>query len=206
MAVHFPPKAPSDVREYRWTPKPGDCPSDSTVTVSTGTATITDELDGEDVLITVTGGSAGVVQILAASATVGDETITETIYIPVLATGQRTVYTGQDIAGFALRKIVGNGATAEATEQADCLERLTDMLAAWSNQGANLGADLPVVGATSFYIADAYAQAVKYNLRLLTHEHYEQPLTAFDAEMARRGLQLIKSDLLPRDRAPAVYY
>lgn len=206
MALHLPPKAPSDIREYRWTPKEGDCPSGSAVTVSTGTATIADELDGEAVLITVTGGATGVTQVLAASATVGDETITETIYIPILATNQQVVYTGQDFATFALRKIVGNGETPDAAETLDALERLTDWLAAMSGQGADLGVPLPVTTATQFYISDSFAQAVKFNLRLLCHEHYGEALSGFDAEMARRGVQLVKSALLPNERRAAEYY
>lgn len=207
MALQWPPKAPTDIVERTWTPKQGESVSSRTITVSTGTATITSQIQGEDIVVTVTGGAADVTQILAASAVVGNgETITETIYIPVLATANDFAYTGQDICDFALRKVVGNGETAEADELEDALERLSDMLAAWKGQGADLGVVLPVTNATVFYIRDDFAQGVKFNLRALTHEHYGEPLSGFDESQARRGLQLIKSALLSKEREGASYY
>lgn len=208
MALHLPPKAPSDVREYRWKPKEGDCPSGSTVTVSTGTATVADDLEGEYVLITVTGGAAGVTQILAASATVGEETITETIYIPVLATAKALAITGQDIISDVLDLVVGLDDTPTASETALALKKLSDMLASWAEQGANMGVPLPITTSTVFLCPDGEIEAIKSNLYLRVMPRFQRGWmpTPEETMAARRGLQQIKSARLPEERAPSVYY
>jgi hypothetical protein len=207
MAQHWTAKAPSDVVERTWTPKEGEGVSSRTLTVSTGTATLSSEIQGEDILVTVTGGASDVTQIIAASAVLGNgETITETIYIPVIATANDFAYTGQDICDFALRKITGNGVTADASELDDALERLSDMLAAWKGQGADLGVVLPVVNATVFYISDEFASAIKHNLILELADLYEYAPSARVIDNARRGLQQVKTAKLSKEREGASYY
>lgn len=209
MALQWSPKAAADVVERVWTPKAGESVSSKTVTVSTGTATITSAIQGEDVVVTVTGGTADITQILAASAVLGNgETITETIYLPVLATPNDLAYTGQDIVSDVLELVVGIGGTTDASEQDLGLRKMTDMLASWRSQGADLGVVLPVTSSTVFYISDAFAEGVKANLYLRVMPKFQQGWmpTPDERDAARRGLQLIKSALLPKEREGASYF
>jgi len=207
MALHWLPKAPSDVREYTWIPKAGESVSSKTLTVATGSATITSAIEGEGVVVTVTGGASDVTQVIAASAVLGNgETITETIYLPVRTTPNDQAYTGQDFASFALRKVIGNGNDPTGAELDDALERLSHMLAAWAGQGANLGVVLPVLGPTVFYVSDAFASAIKSNLILELAGLYDAEPSPRDIVNAQRGLQQIKSALLSKEREGVAYY
>lgn len=207
MSLHWPAKAPGDTREYRWAL--GDAVASVSVTV-TGTATATAKPDGQDALITVAGGALGVVQVLALAATLSSgEIVTQTAYVPILATAQSFAYTGRSIAEFALRKVVGIGETPDADQMADALERLSDMLAAWKGQGADIGVALPVGASDTLPISDAFASAVKYNLLLACIGLYganEYQPSPFEVEAARRGLQQVKMTLLTGDRTLAAYF
>lgn len=206
MSVHLAPKAPSDIADRDWTPKEGEGVASASFSVSTGTATVEHEVQGEIVVLTITGGAAGVTQVIAATAVLSNgETITETIYIPVLASANALAQTGQDIATFALRKVFGRRQPT-STAQDDALERLTDMLAAWTSQGADLGIPLPVTNTTDFYCADAHISAIKNNLIIALVDLYEFTPSPFVAQMARSGLALIKTDMLARDRGKDVYF
>lgn len=207
MSVHWERKAPSDIVERVWTPKEGEAVSSRTLAVSVGSATLTSEIQGDSLVVTVTGGVNGVTQVVAASAVLGNgETITATIYIPVTVSANALAQTGQDIARFALRKITGNDSDPEATEVDDALERLTDMLAAWSGQGADLGIPLPITTATVFYCSDAHISAIKNNLVLQVADLYDFEPSAIVAMNAQRGLQQIKTALLSKERGTEVYY
>lgn len=209
MALHWSAKAPGDVVERVWTPKEREEVSSRTITVSTGNATITSRIDGDEVIVTVTGGTANVTQVLAASAVLNGsgETITETIYIPVIATANDFAYTGQDFINYALRKVFGAGRVPAARNADDALERLSDMLAAWKGQGADLGVVLPVATDTTFYVSDAFALAIKNNLIIECADLYPgyEPSPRVVSN-AMRGLQQIKSALLSDDRAPVCYF
>lgn len=207
MAIHWQAKAPSDVVERTWTPKAGESVSSATLSVDTGTATIEYERRGENVVVTVTGGAADATQILTASAVLGNgETITETIYLPVLPSANEFTYTARDIVGFVLRKVTGNGSDPDATELSDALERLSDMLAAWKGQGADLGVVLPVTANTVLYISDAFASAVKHNLILEVADLYGYEPGPRVVMNARAGLQQIKTAKLPKEREGASFY
>lgn len=206
MSVHLAAKAPSDIAERIWTPKPGEGVSSASFTVSTGTATVSSNVEGESVAITITGGAAGVTQTIAASAIMANgETITQTIYVPVIASTNAQAVTGQDIAAFALRKVFGRRpVTAEA--QSDALERLTDMLAMWSQQGADLGVPLPIINATVFYCADAHISAIKNNLILALVDRYGFEPSPFVIRAAVTGLGAIKNALRSREPVRAEYF
>lgn len=210
MAVNWSAKAPGSVFRYTWVPDlaDGDSISAATLTVSAGDAVIDSyEEDGEGVTAYLSGGTAGTTTVIAGSVVTSDgETLTETIYLPILTSALTLGYTGQDIAEFALRKVAGNGVTPDASETADALERLSDMLASWAGRGADLGVALPVTSSTTLYISDAHASAVKNNLILQLADLYDYQPSPVVIENARRGLQQVKTSLLPSDREGAEFY
>lgn len=203
MGLYWAAKAPGDVREYTWA-LPGA--SSAAFTVSTGTATVSHELTCDGVLLTVTGGSAGVTQIIAATATVGDETITQTIYIPVVTTLSKLGYTARDICADTLEMIAGIGEDADAAEHALALRKLNDMLGAWAEEGADLGMDLPLVATDTLVVNDAFAQAIKANLYLYVVPKFGEQVSPLDVRAATAGLQRIKQNLMPARRSGSEYY
>lgn len=211
MAIYLKAKAPTAVVRYEW-PVPvrdGDSLATFVPTVSSGTAVIDSyETEGDTGVLIVSGGTAGAVTVIALLATTDQgETIPDTAYLPVIASTNALGNTGTDIASYILRKVTGNGEAPSADELNDCLERLSDMLATWRRQGADLGIPLPVTTATEFVCEDAFIQAVKANGILAVMDLYDNynpsPIVV---EQAKRGLQLIKSTLLSTDERPAVYY
>lgn len=204
MAVFWQAKAPASVEERVW--KLGDVTSAS-FTVSIGTATLAYVIEGDGVTVTVTGGAAGVVQVITASAVLSTgETISETIYIPIRGAANLLGNTVYDVCSFALRKITGVGETADADELDLAVEVLNDMLAEWRGTGADVGAPAKLVSADDLTVADEYISAIKYNLAVRLAEEFDRPLTPLLIENAKRGLQLIKNSLLSRDVAKAEYY
>lgn len=211
MAITWTAKAPGDVREYTWTPKAGESVASKTLTVSTGTATIASEIEDDNIVVTVTGGAADVVQVITASAVLNNgETITETIYLPVMAATVRLSQTGRDICSFAMRKLLGLNASADGVELTDAMLRLNGMLAAWATEGADIGVPLPLEASDTLYVEDAFIEAIRANLILRLAPLYEETpgslATPFVVEEARRGLQRIKSALLSKDVRPSVFY
>lgn len=191
MAVSWPPKAPTEVSEYPWVPKPDAGVDSATPVVTTGTATIVAEIAGDTVTLRITGGAAGVVQVFTVTAIVGYETLVETFYLPVETSVNRLAYTARDVCLFALRKIVGNGEEPTADELADALERLNDMVAMWRETGADMGLPLPLLGASSLYISDSEYSALKLNLRNACHEFYGEALSQQNVIEARQAKAVV---------------
>ena len=208
MAQTWPHKAPTEVVERRWTvPVDSDDGLASFTSTATGITVVSSATEGDDAVYKLSGGTAATTGSVTITATTSrGRTLVETFYIPIFASTANIAETANDFCSFALRKIIGNGATAAADELSDAMERLNDMLAAWKAQGADVGTIVPVLSTTTLTIPDAFVQGVKYNLRLHCHEHYGVPLSQYDIEMAKRGLQLIKSTLLSDDRGAAVYH
>jgi hypothetical protein len=211
MAIYLRVKAPSAVTRYEWAfpVRDGDGLATFVPTVSSGTAVIDSyETEGDTGVLIVSGGTAGAVTVIGLVATTNEgETLTDTAYLPVIASTNALGNTGTDIAAYILRKVTGNGETASADELNDCLERVSDMLATWKLQGADLGIPLPVTTSTEFICEDAFIQAVKANGILAVMDLYDNyNPSAIVVEQARRGLQIIKASLLPTDERPAVYY
>lgn len=211
MAITWSSKTPDAVMRFTWAPSlvPGDSIASHTLTVTTGDAVVDDStiLIGEFVEAFISGGTAGTITTFAGEVvTTEGETLTETIYLPIYGPDAIIAATARDVCSFALRKIIGMGETAEADELDDALERLNMMLLAWRRLGADVGCVFPLVAATDLSIPDEYVAAVKFNLRMQCHEHYGEPLSAYDVEQAKRGLQLVKSANLSDDRAPAEYF
>lgn len=200
MALQLDAKVPSAVIRYSWVPPvvDGDSLSTATLAVSSGTAVIDSyEVESGEVLAFISGGAAGETTVITASAVTSDgETLTETIYLPIRASTVGFTYTARDVCNFALRKVVGNGNDPEASEADDALERLNDMLAMWRIDGLDVGvAEVMTLGDT-LAIPDEYISALKFNLRIACHDHYDAPITPHDAEMADRSKRLIANRLL----------
>lgn len=208
MALTLAPKPVGATYRYTWTVPiiAGDTISSVTLTVSAGTATLgTYEIIGSDVVFFVSGGTVGAYTTISASAVTTDgETLTETIYIPVVATSARGD-TARDICNFALRKIIGNGEEADADELDDALERLNDVLDFWALQGADIGVPTPVTAATVFNVPNGFLSAVKSNLQVALYNHYGEPVPPEVLFNARAGLQQVKTILLSGERT-AEYY
>lgn len=208
MALTLAPKDPSEVVRYAWTPAMADGDSiASFVLVETGCTIDSEEIVGDEVVFFVSGGTAGTIGSIVATAVTDDgETLEDTLYLPIQASTLAFDDTAQDIVSFALRKVKGVRGTATATEAADALERLNMMLAAWKVTGADVGAMLPLVLASRLYCEDAFLDAIKANLVLKLADIYgfqPAPTTVMEA---RQGLSLIKNAKLSDERESAVFY
>lgn len=204
MALTWTAKAPAAIRKYEWTPLPGTPLDSVSVAVSSGTVTVTGEAEGDTAVFTVSGGADGVVQVLAVSARTGDETLSDTVYLPVEAATNRLGYTVRDICLFALRKIAGVGEVPDADELADALERLNDRVALWRRTGADLGVTLPLAEGDVLNITDSAYLALKLQLRNELHEFYGHPLTQSDVLDARAALAAVKNSFIVH-RAPGYF-
>lgn len=208
MAQTWPAKAPTEIVERRWTvPVDDDDGLASFARSASGVTIDAYEVQGDDAVLTLSAGAADATATVTLTATTSrGRVLVETFYLPILATANDFAYTGQDICDFALRKVMGAGNTAEASELDDALERLSDMLARWKGEGADLGVVLPVLGATVLYVSDTFASAIKNNLILEIADLYDYEPSARVIDNARRGMQHIKTKLLPKEREPAAYY
>lgn len=210
MALHLAAKDPDSALRYTWIPPvaDGDGIDSASITRTSGTVVIEDyQLDGDGVVLFVSGGADGETTIIAASVVTSyGETLVETLYLPVRADAPALGNTVRDVCTFALRKVVGNGADADAAELDDATERLSDMLAAWAGQGADLGVKLPCAADDVLYIPDAYVSALKNNLIVELADHYGAEIAPRVAMNARTGLQQIKAANLPAEREGPGYY
>jgi len=111
--------------------------------------------------------------------------------------------TARQICEFALRKIFGVDETPSASNAADALERLNDMLALWAVTGANVGETLPLSLNDVLASPAAYIRGIENNLIIEVSDLYDLPVTASVALAAKQGLQFIKMDKLPDCRVPA---
>lgn len=210
MALYLSAKAPGALYRYGWAVPvaAGDSVSAASATVSTGTVAITDsEVIDNSLALALSGGAAGEVAKIAASATTADgETIVETIYLPVRSADNLLANTVYDVCAFALRKIAGIGETADADELSVAVEIFNDMVAEWRGAGADIGAPKKLASTDDLTVADEFIAPIKYNLTVRLAEEFDRPLTPVVVENARRGMQLIKNALLSRDVAQAEYY
>jgi hypothetical protein len=204
MALTLAAKAPAAVYRYSWEVPlaDGDAIASYTLT-ATGCTIVTDSQDGTNVIILISGGTAGTTATIEALVTTGEgEEIPETIYLPIVASTAGT--TARDICEFALRKVYGKDETPEASAMTDAIERLDDMLRGWAVTGADVGATFPLAEATTIYCPPQFVSAIKANLLIQVADLYDVPITPVQVENARRGLQLVKASRLPT--AEPVYY
>jgi hypothetical protein len=191
-------KSPAEVVERRWTPPILDGDSiASVVAVGTGITVDSDDYDGNDAVVVLSGGTAGAEATVALTVTTTEGLVfAATFYIAVRAGAAALGYTASDICAFALAKIAGDGETSTASQSAVALERLNDMLAMWRIDGLDIGVAGVLALASTIDVPDEYVPAIKWNLRLLCHEHYGVLIDAFDVSMAERSRALVANSLL----------
>lgn len=198
MAIYWTAKPVDAVYRYTWTPPvaDGDAVSSFDVVSSTGATIDGSELVGDDVVLFISGGVVGTAAVFELIAYTDDgEELPETIYLPIKDGGAVSGQTARDVCDFALRKIVGDGETASATQLGIALELLNDTLALWRIDGLDLG--LGILAANDdVVLPDEYTTALKYNLRLACHAHYGADLGPFDVNMADTSKRLIGNRLL----------
>jgi len=209
MAIFWKAKPAAAVKFYTWEPEisGADGLASYTLTVTSGGVSLESVVNGRYIEVYATGGTDATTAVIAATAVtdLGEE-LAETIYLPVIATGSQIANTARDYCTFALRKVVGNGETPDATELDDALEQLNGMVAQWREGGADVGATFPIEANTVIYCPDWAADAIRYNLRLQVYSLYGEEPTAMDALKAKQGLQLVKHKNLPDEREGADYY
>lgn len=201
MAYQLAPKAPTAVVERRWTAPDAV----SVATTATGVTVNSALVDGDEVVFTLSAGTAGVAGRITATVTTNAGVIVETLVIPInasTAVGQ----TARDVCLFALRKVQGNGEEPTADALADALERLNDMIAEWDATGAVTGASYPLLEATVLYVPNGFLVGIKHNLLVRVADMYGRQLDNVIANQALRGLQLIKTANVPSNREAADYY
>lgn len=208
MAAFLAAKVPTEVVERRWTVPvdADDAPASASLSAS-GITVDANEFEGNELVLTLSAGTAAATgSIIATIATDQGRTLVETLYIPVIASAAQIAGTARDYCDFALRKIVGNGVEADAIELSDALERLNGIVAKWRAGGADIGAPFPLTANSVIYCPDWAVDALRFNLRVSCHDHYDAPITPFDVSEARRGLQLVKHKSLPVEREGAEYF
>lgn len=207
MALTLAAKAPTAVYRYTWAVPVADGDSVVSYTLTESGCTIdADALDGNGVVMVLSGGTAGTTASIAALAITADgEEIPETIYLPIVSS-DATGMTARDACEYALRKVYGKDETPEASAMSDAVERLEDMLRMWAATGADVGATFPIVEATVINCRPSFQRAIKENLVIEVADLYNRALSPVTVDAARRGLQHIKSANLPAERAAAEYF
>jgi len=208
MATVLAAKAPTEVVQRRWTvPVDSDDGVSSASLVATGVTKDDDSIEGDELVLTLSGGTAAVTgSVVATITTTRGRTLVETLYIPIVASASQIADTARDYCYFALRKITGIGEDPEAGELDDALERLNAMIAEWRAGGADIACPTPITAGSVIYCPDWAANAIRYNLLIDCYSNYDAEPSASDMKRANRGLQLIKHKNLPADRAGASFY
>ena len=201
MADFLALKAPTEVVSRRWpVPVDSDDTAQSVVCSGSGVTVDASSIEGDELVLTLSGGTDGqTASIVATITTARGRILVETLYIPV-AVSTSSAATVQDIASFALRKIFGLGEAPDAEATADAVERLSDMLEEWRASGADVGATRPLTASTVLYVPEHYLSAIKNNLIVQLADHYERQLSPMVVRNAMAGLAHIKQRNLPDTR------
>lgn len=201
MAQHLEAKGAGETVQRRYT-----LAGVKSVSLSASGVTASAEIKGDDVVFTLSAGTAGTTGTITATMTNDEaETLVEIFYIPIVAP-QATGMTVRDVCEFALRKVYGKDETPEASALSDAVERLNDMLLGWKWTGADVGAAFPLVEASVIYCKPEFQSAIKANLILEIADLYDLPISIKTAQNAIRGMQLVKTANLPDRRAGPDYY
>lgn len=202
MPIQWKAKAAAEVIKREWVIPVADGDSATGFTASASGCTIADsERNGETVTLTLSAGTNGTVAVVTLTATTAlGDTLNETAYLPIRAKPNAFTYTVNDVLRYALRPIVGLSATATADETEDARENFDDLLAFWAAQGADLQVKLPTAVGDTLYVPDAAIWALKAALRVRLCGLYGKPVDIEDFKAAQRGLQQVKTALLPTVR------
>lgn len=209
MAAFLSAKVPAEVVERRWMVPVDADDSPASVSFSASGVTIdADEFEGNELVLTLSGGTAAATGSIVATVTTDQgRTLVETLYIPIVASAAQIANTARDYCSFALRKIIGNGNDPDATELTDALERLNALVAAWRAGGADIGAAFPLDASTVIYCPDWAVSALRYNLLTEINDLYSDvPAPMGWQRLAARGLQLVKHKSLPANRGATTHF
>lgn len=204
MADYLAAIGPAETVERRWAAPVVDGDGAQSVALSVSGITATAELDGDEVVFTLSAGTLGTAYVDVTVTTSAGSILVERLYIPVVA--NTSGVTVQDIVSFALRKVTGSGETPDADQAADALERLADMLDEWRVTGADVGAPRPLTLPTVLYSPHSHVSAIKNNLIVRLSDLYGLEITPSVANAAVRGLQLVKAGNLSADRTGSEYF
>jgi hypothetical protein len=188
MALTLAAKAPTAVYRYSWEVPlaDGDAIASYTLT-ATGCTIVSDSQDGTNVIILISGGTAGTTATIEALVTTGEgEEIPETIYLPIVASTAKS-QTVRDVCLFALRKVYGKDETPEDSALSDAIEQFEDMLLFWRARGVPAGCTLPLDASTVLLADDGRVAAFKWALRARVYSLYGVELTAYEAEQAAQA-------------------
>lgn len=175
-------------------------------TSATGVTVVSTEIEGDEVLMNLSGGTDGQTATIVLTVTTDKgRTLVETFYLPIIASAAQIADSASAYCYFALRRIVGVGNVPSADELSDALDRLNGMIAAWRAQGADIGAAFPIEADTVIYCPDYAVEGLRFNLLLDVASLYGVPVTQMEAMKAARGLQLIKNMNVPDERQ-ATYF
>lgn len=196
-------KTPDETVSRRWEPdlQPGESIQSATVAVDSGTVTVSVDVEASHgargVTALVSGGAIGeVARVSITAVTAEGATLVGVFQVPVRDEAPVFANTARDICNFALRKVVGNGATASANELDDAMERLNAILALWRLSNMDLGVSDELVSTDTLTIPDAYLTALKYALRRDIHDFYGVPLSSTDVLMAEKAESAVAADTL----------
>lgn len=199
MALTWTSKPAGAVYRLTWTIPivEGDSVSTALLTVTDGDAAIDSyEVSGNDVIAFVSGGTAGTVTTIAASAVTDEgETLSDTIYLPIRDSASTAGNTAADVVTFALRPVAGMGNDSEAEEAEDALEVLNGMLNLWRIDGLDVGVPGQLALTDALLVQDEHLTALKYNLRVLVIVQYGGQPSPFDLQMAERSKMLVANSL-----------
>jgi hypothetical protein len=199
MAQTWQSKAAADVALRYWDVplEDGDGVSAIATAASGVTVDSTESLGNGLVGVTLSAGTAGTGGSVTVTITTTEGlSLSETFYIAIRASTAQLQPTARDICKFALRKVVGNGNDPEASELDDALERLNDMTALWAMRGVDVGLSDPLAAGDTVTLPDGYIAALKFNLRVACHSHYDLPLDAYDATMASETYRALENALV----------
>lgn len=197
MAHSFEAKTPAAVVRYEWVPDVGvsDIVLSASFVVVGGSAQI-DEYGvrfGVPFFRLSGGADQETTKIEATALTQDSQTLSQIIYIPIRTSERLLTQTARDVCSFALRKIVGNGVAANATEMDDALERLNAMIAIWRIQEIDVGVVKELSADDTIAIPDAFITALKFCLRRDLHDFYGVPLSALDVQQARDAQAAVRA-------------
>jgi hypothetical protein len=207
MAAFLPSKVAAEIVQRRYAVPVDKDDNPASVSFSaTGVTVVSTEIENAEVLINISGGTAGETASIVLTVTTDEgRTLVQTLYLPIIASAAQIAHTAREYVTFALRRVIGNGETPSADEMTDALERLNAMVAEWRAQGADIGAAFPIVAETVIYCPDYAVPALRYNLLLDVASLYGEPVTQMEAMKARQGLSLVKNMNVP-DVREATYF
>lgn len=186
-------KGPSEVVQRRWlVPVDSDDGASSVSAVATGVTKDSATLEGDEVVLTLSAGTAATTGSIAVTVTTSrGRTLIETLYIPIVAPGS-TATTVRDLVNFALRKVAGISETPDEDQAEDARERLQDMLELWRQAGADVGATRPLTLSTVIYCPESFLAAIKNNLIIEVADLYNAEVSPVVVRNATTGLAHIK--------------